>query len=179
MVSRTPRSVVSRTRAPIGTAARALARREAAPERSERPHLTLVTPEHTPQQPQVARSLAAERLAAHTGGSLEQGEGGLSTVHFPAPAQPALSTMEPYTVSRVITDRSERIGSHRRGTQPDATAPAPATASANGAAAPAPEGGEEKGEMDPETLYEYFLDRFKRDLLVEREQLGHLIIDNP
>ena len=33
--------------------------------------------------------------------------------------------------------------------------------------------------MDPETLYEYFLDRFKRDLLVEREQLGHLIIDNP
>ena len=34
-------------------------------------------------------------------------------------------------------------------------------------------------QMDPETMYEYFLDRFKRDLLVEREQLGHLIIDNP
>ena len=33
--------------------------------------------------------------------------------------------------------------------------------------------------MDPETMYEYFLDRFKRDLLIEREQLGHLIIDNP
>jgi hypothetical protein len=28
-------------------------------------------------------------------------------------------------------------------------------------------------------MYEYFLERFKRDLLIEREQLGHLIIDNP
>ena len=37
----------------------------------------------------------------------------------------------------------------------------------------------EQPAMDPEELYEYFLDRFKRDLLVEREQLGHLIIDNP
>ena len=44
---------------------------------------------------------------------------------------------------------------------------------------PAPTGGEESKQMDPEQLYEYFLDRFKRDLLVEREQLGHLIIDNP
>jgi hypothetical protein len=33
--------------------------------------------------------------------------------------------------------------------------------------------------MDPDAMYEYFLDRFKRDLLVEREQSGHLIIDNP
>ena len=33
--------------------------------------------------------------------------------------------------------------------------------------------------MEREELYEYFLDRFKRDLLVEREQIGHLIIDNP
>ncbi len=42
-----------------------------------------------------------------------------------------------------------------------------------------PAGAAETPQMDPETLYEYFLDRFKRDLLIEREQLGHLIIDNP
>ena len=39
--------------------------------------------------------------------------------------------------------------------------------------------GDAKEQMDPETMYEYFIDRFKRDLLIEREQLGHLIIDNP
>ena len=165
--SSTPRSAISRTSAPIGAAARALARKEAAPqEHHERPHLTLVKPDQTPQQPQVARSLAAERLAAHTGGSLEQGEGGLSTVHFPSPAETGLSTHEPYTISRALTEEAT---------------PAPATTTQNdtgGGAAPG--GGEEKkGEMDPETLYEYFLDRFKRDLLIEREQLGHLIIDNP
>jgi hypothetical protein len=33
--------------------------------------------------------------------------------------------------------------------------------------------------MDLEAAYEYFLDRFKRDLIVEREQSGHLLIDNP
>ena len=153
--------------APIGQAARALAR-SAAPheDRQERPHLTLVTPEHAPQQPQLARSVAAERLAAQTGGNLEQGEGGLSTVHFPPPAQPGLSTHEPYTISRALTE--------------DAPAPAPATTQSSPADNGAAPGGGEKGEqMDPETLYEYFLDRFKRDLLVEREQLGHLIIDNP
>jgi hypothetical protein len=162
------RSAIGRSTAPIGAAARALARKEATqPQHSERPHLSLVTPEQTPQQPHVARSLAAERLAASTGGSLEQGEGGLSTVHFPPPAQPGLSTFEPYTISREITDAP--------------SAPATTTTtSQNGTGDAASGGGEEKkGEMDPETLYEYFLDRFKRDLLIEREQLGHLIIDNP
>jgi hypothetical protein len=42
-----------------------------------------------------------------------------------------------------------------------------------------PQSGDKAEQMDPETMYEYFLDRFKRDLLIEREQLGHLIIDNP
>jgi hypothetical protein len=63
--------------------------------------------------------------------------------------------------------------------------PAPAAAPAE---APAPGGSPKPGDS-PETaqeeahkreeLYEYFLDRFKRDLLAEREQMGHLIIDNP
>jgi hypothetical protein len=110
----------------------------------------------------VMRS-AAERLAAHTGGSIEQGEGGLSTVHFPPPDQPAVSTQQPYTVSRELSD------------------PVPASSSTttqSSTAAEAPTA-ESQPAMDPETLYEYFLDRFKRDLLIEREQLGHLIIDNP
>jgi hypothetical protein len=42
-----------------------------------------------------------------------------------------------------------------------------------------PAASEEKPEMDLEAAYEYFLDRFKRDLIVEREQSGHLLIDNP
>jgi hypothetical protein len=111
----TPRSAVSRSSAPIGAAARALARKEAAPpEHHERPHLTLVKPDQTPQQPQVARSLAAERLAAHTGGSLEQGEGGLSTVHFPSPAETGLSTHEPYTISRALTEEATPAARRRR-----------------------------------------------------------------
>ena len=44
--------------------------------------------------------------------------------------------------------------------------------------APAPQSPEDKA-REREELYEYFLDRFKRDLLIEREQMGHLIIDNP
>ena len=31
----------------------------------------------------------------------------------------------------------------------------------------------------PAPTYDEFLDRFKRDLLIEREQSGHLLIDNP
>ena len=92
---------------------------------------------------------------------------------FPAPgeadapdAAPHLS-QAPFTISRELAD------------------PAPAAAPAE---APAPGGSPKPGDS-PETaqeeahkreeLYEYFLDRFKRDLLAEREQMGHLIIDNP
>ena len=87
-------------------------------------------------------------------------------MHFPPPAEPGLST------HRALHDLARDHGG-RAGTGHDDHAIDPATT------AP-PRGGGEKGEqMDPETLYEYFLDRFKRDLLIEREQLGHLIIDNP
>jgi hypothetical protein len=108
----------------------------------------------------VART-AAERLAAQTGGTIEQGEGGLRTVHFPPPAIPGLSTQQPFTISRELDDGAS---------------PAQAQQQSTGVEHPAEAGGTA---MDPETLYEYFLDRFKRDLLIEREQLGHLIIDNP
>ncbi len=108
----------------------------------------------------MARS-AAERLAAQTGGTIEQGEGGLRTVHFPPPEIPGLSTQQPYTISRELSD---------------APAQQSAPSESTGVEHPSEAGGPA---MDPETLYEYFLDRFKRDLLIEREQLGHLIIDNP
>jgi hypothetical protein len=73
------------------------------------------------------------------------------------------------TISREIV-----IGSTRQRARPaQDTAPA---AAANGSE-PASQG--DAKPVDKEELYEYFLDRFKRDLLVEREQLGHLIIDNP
>jgi hypothetical protein len=63
--------------------------------------------------------------------------------------------------------------------------PAPASTPAEqpqAAGAPAPAKTPEKEQDEAhkrEELYEYFLDRFKRDLLAEREQMGHLIIDNP
>ena len=174
-VARTPASssapaaaTVARSAAPRSisrTASRRIAARspraatQAAPsaaprEERERPHLALVHPEPEPTRP-LARS-AAQRLADHTGGDLESGEGGLRTVHFPAPDVPTISTA-PYTISRAI-DINELE------TTPTAVQPAD---------------GDTPQAMDPETMYEYFLDRFKRDLLVEREQLGHLIIDNP
>ncbi len=65
-------------------------------------------------------------------------------------------------------------------------APAEAPASAPATGAPASGGPADSGGSDPkeeqakrEEMYEYFLERFKRDLVAEREQMGHLIIDNP
>jgi hypothetical protein len=148
------------TARPIGALARRLATAQADPtEEPQRPHLSLVTPAPA-QAPQhvVARS-AAERLAAQTGGTLEQGEGGLRTVHFPPPEIPGLSTQQPYTISRELDDTQASSVQQSSAAEPPAASGGPA--------------------MDPEAMYEYFLDRFKRDLLIEREQLGHLIIDNP
>ena len=150
-----PRSIPSRIAARAALAAPALAPAAApAPDEAPaRPQLALVSPE--PAQRALARS-AAERLAAQTGGALEAGEGGLRTVHFPSPELPALSTA-PFTVSRDLSEAGAT-------SQPAALEHPPA---------------ESPGATDPEALYEYFLDRFKRDLLIEREQSGHLIIDNP
>ncbi|HET6547125.1 MAG TPA: hypothetical protein VFG79_01625 [Solirubrobacter sp.] len=159
----------SLARAALAAAPPVPARSAAAPAAHERPRLSLVQPEPEPEPeatpPRLARS-AAERLADRTGGAVEEGEGGLRTVHFPAPG--ATATSMP-TISREIV-----IGSARQRARPaQETAPA---ATANGSE-PAPQG--DAKPVDKEELYEYFLDRFKRDLLVEREQLGHLIIDNP
>jgi hypothetical protein len=143
------------------------------PEARARPALSVVPPPG-PRTQSVART-AVDRLAELTGGQVDAGEGGLRTVHFPAPGAPVVDlTQAPYTVSRLI-------GEHRRRPQTDAAAaPAPATTQP-AAAAPPPAAPEEQKppEMDLEAAYEYFLDRFKRDLIVEREQSGHLLIDNP
>jgi hypothetical protein len=152
----------------LAPAARPMVSRVAQPEQA-RPHLQLVRSEPAPatqpaSQPTLSR--AAERLAGATGGPVEQGEAGLSTVHFPPPGEIS-TTHQPYTISRELADPA-----------PATPAPAPAQESAS-AEAPANQGEGAGEQMDPETLYEYFLDRFKRDLLIEREQLGHLIIDNP
>jgi hypothetical protein len=120
-----------------------------------RPNLSVVGPEPAPR---LARS-AAERIATQTGGSVELGEGGLRTVHFPSPTL----MQTPITVSRELSEGG--------------SAPASST-SETSAAAPAAEDGKSK-DAEREELYEYFLDRFKRDLLAEREQSGYLIIDNP
>jgi hypothetical protein len=108
-----------------------------------------------------------DRLADLTGGAVEGGEGGLRTVHFPAPgdipARPVELTPAPYTVTRVIEEA------------PAQAAPAPAQHHDAAASSHPPQ----PPAMDLEAAYEYFLDRFKRDLIVEREQSGHLLIDNP
>ena len=170
-VSRTPASRLARSTATpasdgataLAPAARPVVSRVAA--ENPRPHLQLVraeptpTPAITPAQPTISR--AAERVAGATGGAIEQGEGGLSTVHFPPPAEVS-TTHQPYTISRELSDPPPQAANVEQHTP---------------AEHPADDG---KGaQMDPEALYEYFLDRFKRDLLVEREQLGHLLIDNP
>ena len=112
----------------------------------------------------MARSAAAERLASATGGAVESGEGGTRTVHFPSPSAGGLpgplTQQQPYTVSRVIDI-------------PEMQVPAQAPSGDGGHA------DKQAGGMDMEAAYEYFLDRFKRDLLIEREQSGHLVIDNP
>jgi hypothetical protein len=66
---------------------------------------------------------------------------------------------------------------------PEPDGDAPAELQGNGAAPPAsapvdhPSAG--AAPVDVDALYDEFLERFKRDLLVEREQSGHLLIDNP
>jgi hypothetical protein len=90
-------------------------------------------------------------------------------VHFPPP----VSTQQPYTVSREIA------APEAEGAQNTTTTTAESPSGPPGhSGAPAPQSPEDKA-REREELYEYFLDRFKRDLLIEREQMGHLIIDNP
>ena len=61
----------------------------------------------------------------------------------------------------------------------DAPAEAPAARRRSAEARRQPREQPEDEAHKREELYDYFLDRFKRDLLAEREQMGHLIIDNP
>jgi hypothetical protein len=150
---------------------------------SARPHLTLVetpqepprpraqapAPTPAPSEPTLARS-AAERLADATGGNVVENEGGTRTVNFPAPV-----TQQPYTVTRSLTEPEPATTS----SSTTETTPAPAAPTGAGGAPGAPEQSPEDKAREREELYEYFLDRFKRDLLIEREQMGHLIIDNP
>ena len=89
-------------------------------------------------------------------------------MNFPAP----VSTQQPYTVSRTATVPDQASGTCRRAPPPDRPPRAPQ-------GAPGGEKSPEDKAREREELYEYFLDRFKRDLLIEREQMGHLIIDNP
>ena len=145
------RGALTRSAARPAMTTKRVARAAAPHEGRARPHLGVVD---TPPAPRLARS-AAERIAENTGGAIETGEGGLQTVHFPAPA----ISQAPVTISREL---SEGGGS----------APAPAETTS------APESGGAPG-ADREELYEYFLDRLKRDLVAEREQMGHLINDNP
>jgi hypothetical protein len=180
---------IARSTAPGGRIARAAARaagatapaaavaRATAADEVPRPHLQLVASEPAPAPtpppaPAAARQIAratAESLAEATGGAIELGAGGMQSVTFPAPGNagsaslpyiPPFST-EPVTVARAETD-----------------APAASTPSTPSTPVdhPPAEGG---GSLDLDKVYDEFLDRFKRDLLIEREQSGHLLIDNP
>jgi hypothetical protein len=93
-------------------------------------------------------------------------------VHFPSPGDAATTdlTQAPYTITRVI-DEAPAAAPAAHAAQPAPPANAPQHAPAAGAP--------QQGGMDLEAAYEYFLDRFKRDLIIEREQSGHLLIDNP
>jgi hypothetical protein len=130
--------------------ARRVARAAARPAAPAERHLELVHPEPSPA-PSLARS-RAEEIAATTGGTIES-SGGTHTVHLPPP--PMLS-QAPVTISRELSEGGGGASS-----------------------ATAPVSGNAGGAMSQEAMYDYFIERFKRDLLIEREQLGHLIIDNP
>jgi hypothetical protein len=104
-------------------------------------------------EPGPARVSRATEIAERTGGTIESEPGGMQTVHFPAPP----ISQAPVTVSRATTVNEMTVPV----SQPAAS----------------PSGGQEA--LSPDAMYEYFIERFKRDLLIEREQLGHLIIDNP
>ena len=88
----------------LAPAARPVVSRAAQPE-PPRPHLQLVRTDPAPALAQPTLARAAERLAGATGGAVEQGEAGLSTVHFPPPgAGPISTTHQPYTISRELAD---------------------------------------------------------------------------
>ncbi len=141
----------------------AMTTRRVARSENATPHLQLVASDG---QPRLQRS-AAERIAEHTGGAIETGEGGLRTVHFPAPGDPSPLpiTHQPYTITRALSEG---------GTSPETTTPTDSSTPAAASKDPEADKAAER-----EAMYEYFLDRFKRDLLAEREQSGYLIIDNP
>ena len=89
-------------------------------------------------------------------------------MHFPAPGSATplpITTHQPYTITRELTDGGTSSANNNN------AAPAPASEPSETA--------DTKQAAEREAMYEYFLDRFKRDLLAEREQSGYLIIDNP
>jgi hypothetical protein len=114
-------------------------------------------------------------------------------VSFPAPGAapriPPFSTA-PVTVSRALVDgggQGSAPAAQEGGVnalpavQEPASSPAtqalPAVQDAGAGAAHAPDPGAKAEQL--EETYEYVLDRLRRDLLVEREQSGHLLSDHP
>ena len=136
-----------------------------------RPHLALVASEPAPAPAPAPRQIAratAETLAEATGGAIEQA-GGMQSVTFPAPGSagvPSLPIIPPFSTEPVTVARAET----------DAPATQTAATPSTGVEHPPAEGSDK---LDLDKVYDEFLDRFKRDLLIEREQSGHLLIDNP
>ena len=85
---------------------------------------------------------------------------------------------QPHSSATPVATQKPRTRS--RASSPDAGTSSANSDNAPSAPASEPSGGDEtKKAAEREAMYEYFVDRFKRDLLAEREQSGYLIIDNP
>ena len=77
------------------------------------------------------------------------------------------------TIARELSDGGGAPAESAPSSAPATGAPASGESAASGGSDPKEE------QAKREEMYEYFLDRFKRDLVAEREQMGHLIIDTP
>jgi hypothetical protein len=94
-------------------------------------------------------------------------------VTFPSPGQGAVPEYIPFSTQPVTVARAETASATTT------SAPSSNGASASGGGAAAAAADPQKKAQELEETYEYVLDRLRRDLLIEREQSGHLLIDNP
>ena len=123
-----------------------------------------------PQGAATSRT-AAEELAAATGATIARTEDGFASVTFDAPAAPAQATIarDP-TPSAAPAGSGMSIGGGR------AAAPAGTSNAPVAPAAPPPQNSAPAPESAPTTdkdeIYDYVVDRLKRDLFAEQEQAG-------
>jgi hypothetical protein len=125
----------------------------------------------SPVSARTASQTSAEDLAAATGATISRTEDGFAAVTFDAPSSPQIArAWNPATPSRTAPGGdSPSIGNRPPPAAPTTAAPPPKPTESSGPGNPQ---AESAPSTDKDEIYDYVVDRLKRDLFAEQEQAG-------